>query len=241
MPEAASAPAGEPFRGVVAIDGPSGSGKSTVARELAMRLDARYLDTGAMYRAVTWAVQQAGVRPDDALAVTGIAETSKLAVCTDARAPGISVNDQRVDTEIRSAAVTRAVSAVSATPGVRDVLVHEQRQLIGTGGIVVEGRDIGAVVAPEADVKVYLTASTGARADRRGTEMGTTAPAELAATAADLSRRDRLDSTRALDPLVPAPDAVLLDTTDLGIAEVVARLLELVEKAVGTTGTWPGT
>jgi cytidylate kinase len=231
VPDANTAPEAPPFRGVVAIDGPSGSGKSTVARELAVLLRARYLDTGAMYRAVTWAALRAGIAPDDTDAVADLAERSRLVVSVDPQAPGIAVDGRPVDAEIRSPAVTSAVSAVSAIPAVRRVLVQQQRRLIGAGGIVAEGRDIATVVAPEAAVKVFLTASTGVRAGRRGAETGTTGPDGLAATAADLSRRDTLDSTRLLSPLALAADAVILDTSELGVAEVVARLLRLVEVA----------
>jgi cytidylate kinase len=218
----------------VAIDGPSGSGKSTVARQLAERLGVRYLDTGSMYRAVTWAVLRDGIAPDDAAAVADVAKRSRLTVGTDPRAPAIAVDDRRVDAEIRTPAVTSAVSAVSAIPAVRRLLVSLQRGLIGSGGIVVEGRDIGAVVAPDAAVKVFMTASSGVRAGRRSDELGGTDPEQVAATAADLSRRDTLDSTRALDPLAPAPDAVILDTSELGVVEVVDRLVHLVAAATGT-------
>lgn len=215
------------FAGVVAVDGPSGAGKSTVSRLLAARLGARYLDTGAMYRAVTWAALQAGVALDDASAVAAVARDIRLDVGTDPDMPGVAVDGRAVDEEIRSGPVTTAVSAVSAVPEVRRRLVQLQRELIGAGGIVVEGRDIGSVVAPGAALKIFLTASAGARAGRRSTELGTSGPDDVAATAADLTRRDRLDSTRALNPLRPAHDAVIVDTTELGIAEVVERLFKL--------------
>ncbi len=226
-----------PFSGVVAVDGPSGAGKSTVSRLLASRLGARYLDTGAMYRAVTWAVLQAAVSVNDAGAVADVVDRIYLDVSTNPSSPGIAVDGRLVDEEIRSGAVTTAVSAVSAVPEVRRQLVHLQRELIGVGGIVVEGRDIGSVVVPDAVLKVFLTASEGARAGRRSTERGESGPAEVAATVADLGRRDRLDSTRAASPLLPAPDAVLLDTTDLGIQEVVEQLLELVAAAIRDAAT----
>jgi len=231
VPDAHDAPKTRQFDGVVAIDGPSGAGKSTVSRELALRLGSRYLDTGAMYRAVTWAVLSAGVDPDASAAVAAIAAQTRLAISTDPGTPAVAINSRRVDKEIRSSIVNAAVSAVSAVPEVRRILVRQQRELIGAGGIVVEGRDIAAVVAPDAAVKVFLTAATGVRAGRRSTELGTTSPGQLAATAADLSRRDALDSHRAVDPLSPAADAVILDTSDLGVAEVVARLLEMVQTA----------
>jgi cytidylate kinase len=212
-------------RCVVAVDGPSGSGKSTVSRRLATELSARYLDTGAMYRAVTLAVLRAGVDPADADAVAKIADGLTLTSGTDPEHPYQELDGVRVDAEIRGPAVTGAVSAVAAVPAVRALLVGEQREIIAAAGrIVVEGRDIGTVVATDANLKVYLTASAHARAQRRSAEQ----EADLAATAADLARRDRFDSTRAVDPLSQAADAVELDSTELGIDEVVARLVALV-------------
>ena len=212
-------------RCVVAVDGPSGSGKSTVSRRLAAALDARYLDTGAMYRAVTWAVLRAGVDPHDAGAVAKVAAMARLSSGTDPEAPSIRLDGTPVDAEIRGPEVTGAVSAVAAVPAVRQLLVAHQREIIAAAGrIVVEGRDIGTVVAPDANLKVYLTATATARAHRRSAEQA----ADLESTAADLARRDRLDSTRSTDPLTQAPDAVELDSTELGVDEVVARLLDLL-------------
>jgi cytidylate kinase len=212
---------------VVAVDGPSGSGKSTVSRRLAAALDASYLDTGAMYRAVTWAVLRDGVDPDDADAVAKVADAARLDVGTDPAAPCISVEGVPVDREIRGSDVTAAVSAVAAVPAVRRRLVAQQREIIAAHRrIVVEGRDIGAVVAPDAELKVYLTAAEAERARRRSAEYA----ADLAETSADLARRDRLDSSRAADPLRVAPDAVLLDSTELGVDAVVARLVALVRE-----------
>ncbi|SCF45937.1 (d)CMP kinase [Micromonospora mirobrigensis] len=212
-------------RCVVAVDGPSGSGKSTVSRRLASGIDARYLDTGAMYRAITWAVLRSGVDPADAESVAKVAGEVELRIGTDPQGYGVTVDGTAVDKDIRGPEVTGAVSAVSAVPAVRALLVQRQREMIANAGrIVVEGRDIGSVVAPDADLKVYLTASESARAKRRSTEDA----ADVAATAADLARRDRLDSTRTADPLRQADDAVVLDTTELGIDEVVARLRDLL-------------
>ena len=212
-------------RCVVAVDGPSGSGKSTVSRRLAGVLGARYLDTGAMYRAVTLAVLTAGADPNDAATVAKIAREARLRIDTDAERPSITLDGVPVDQEIRGAAVTGAVSAVSAVPAVRALLVSQQREIIaGAPRIVVEGRDIGTVVAPDADLKVFLTASATERARRRSAEQAS----DQATTAADMARRDRLDSTRATDPLAQASDAVVLDSTVLGIDEVVARLRELL-------------
>ncbi|GAA2611913.1 (d)CMP kinase [Dactylosporangium fulvum] len=212
---------------VVAVDGPSGSGKSTISRRVAQALDARYLDTGAMYRAVTFAVLRDGVDLQDADKITAVAEGVRLGIGTDPLDPHISIDGVAVDREIRGPEVTQAVSAVSAVPAVRTILVAQQRAIIAASvRIVVEGRDIGTVVAPDADLKVYLTASADERARRRSSENATS----HAATAADLARRDRLDSTRAADPLRQADDAVVLDTTTLGIDEVVERLQRMLEK-----------
>ncbi len=220
-----SAGCSDPFVGVLALDGPSGTGKSTVARGIARRLGARYLDTGAMYRAATLAVLRSGVALDDVVAVVDRVESSTITISTDPDQPAVALDGTPVDAEIRSGEVTAAVSAVSAIAAVRAHLVRAQRELIGDGAIVVEGRDIGTVVWPEAQPKVYLTASAEARAERRAGETGRLA--ELADVAADIERRDRIDSTRAVSPLARAEDAVDLDTTDLDVDEVIDRLVEL--------------
>ncbi|GAB3146888.1 (d)CMP kinase [Micromonospora sonneratiae] len=218
-------------RCVVAVDGPSGSGKSTVSRRLASLVDASYLDTGAMYRAITWAVLRSAVDPHDAESVAKVAGETDLEIGVDPQAYSVSVDGTIVDREIRGPEVTGAVSAVSAVPAVRALLVAMQRDIIATAGrIVVEGRDIGSVVAPDAELKVYLTASADARAQRRSTEYAT----DLTATAADLARRDKFDSTRTADPLRQADDAVVLDTTELGIDEVVTQLRSLLDSRVGS-------
>jgi cytidylate kinase len=218
-----------PERCVVAVDGPSGSGKSTVSRRLATALDGVYLDTGAMYRAVTWAVLAADADPADADAVTKVAAETELSIGTDPVMPSFRANGVDVSADIRGPLVTGAVSAVAAVPAVRRRLVALQRSIIAAHPrIVVEGRDIASVVAPDADLKVYLTASAAARAARRSAEDAT----DVAATAADLARRDKLDSSRATDPLRQADDAIELDTTGLGIDEVVARLLDLLNSKV---------
>lgn len=211
------------FAGVVALDGPSGTGKSTVARRLATRLGARYLDTGAMYRAATVAVLRDGVDLTSSVDITAAVEGAKIVISTDPENPSITLDGEPVDVEIRSAETTAAVSAVSAVAAVRALLVDAQRELISDGGIVVEGRDIGSVVWPTARPKVYLTASPEARARRRAGELHS----DVAVVAADISRRDNLDSNRAASPLTQAADAIELDTTELSIDQVVDRLVEL--------------
>ena len=218
-----------PERCVVAVDGPSGSGKSTVSRRLATALDGVYLDTGAMYRSVPWAVLQAGVDLADPDAVTKIALETELTVGTDPVAPHFRANAVDVDAAIRGPEVTGAVSAVAAVPAVRRHLVEMQKQIIGTHPrIVVEGRDISSVVAPDAELKVYLTASAAAGAPRRSRADATGG----AATQADLERRDKLDSSRTADPLRRTDDAIEVDTTGMGIDEVVAHLLDLLNSRV---------
>jgi cytidylate kinase len=207
---------------VIAMDGPSGSGKSSVSKGVARALGLRYLDTGAMYRAVTWWMLRAGVAVDDPVAVAERAGEPDLVCGTDPDDPVITVDGTDVSGPIRSLDVTAAVSAVAAVQAVRRRLVALQRQIIGTGDIVVEGRDIGTVVAPRAQVKIYLTASAEARAQRRSKEL---TGATVSATQADMARRDRLDSTRKADPLAQAADAVVVDTTSLGLDEVIAVIV----------------
>jgi cytidylate kinase len=215
------------FTGVIALDGPSGTGKSTVARRLAGRLHARYLDTGAMYRAATVAVLRAGAALDDAVAIIGVVEAAKIEISTDPDGVSVMLDGEPVDEQIRTGETTTAVSAVSAVPAVRALLVAAQRELIGDGGIVVEGRDIGSVVWPTARPKVYLTASVETRARRRAGELGS----DVTAVAADIARRDGLDSSRAASPLMQSDDATVLDTTDLDIDQVVDRLVDLASAA----------
>lgn len=224
------------LNGVVALDGPSGTGKSTVARRLAGRLGAGYLDTGAMYRAVTLAVLRADVDPQDAARVAELAETLVVEIGSDSTVQSVRLGGEDVAAEIRDQPVTHAVSAVSAVPRVRELMVAEQQRIIAEvlerlGGIVVEGRDIGAVVAPDARLKVYLTASSEERAKRRtrqDTRAGRTSSVDE--TRQDVDRRDRLDSSRAVSPLRRADDAVELDTSNLDAWGVVDTLLGMVER-----------
>jgi CMP/dCMP kinase len=221
------------FRGQVTLDGPSGTGKSSVARDVARRLGATYLDTGAMYRAATVAVLDAGVSLDDKVAVARAVAEARIEVGTNARREVVKVDGVDVRERIRGAEVTRAVSPVSAVPAVRRRLVAQQRALVGEAdAVVVEGRDIGTVVLPEATLKIYLTASPEVRAQRRAGQLGVTDPEKIAALARDMRRRDEHDSRRADSPLRPAEDAIVVDSTDLDRRGVVDRIVELAWSAV---------
>ncbi len=223
---------------VVAVDGPSGSGKSTVSRAVARELGLRYLDTGAIYRALTWWVLRNDVDPIDPAseaAVVACADSFDPRISTDPADQWVRVADVDVTAAIRQADVTSTVSAVSAIPLVRANLLNLQRDLIGAGGIVVEGRDIGVTVCPGAPVKIFLTASPAARAGRRARDFDKTGDGDVAAVRADLARRDHLDASRAASPLAEAADAVELDTTKLDVGEVVAAALTLVQERTGVT------
>ena len=214
---------------VVAVDGTSGSGKSSTCRAVASRFGLRYLDTGAMYRAVALWMLRNDIDVMDAGAVAANATRPVLVSGTDPQAPTITIDGVDASAEIRSDEVNGAVSPVSAVPEVRRRLLDEQRSIIGTGGIVVEGRDIASVVCPEAQVKIYLTADPSARAARRAAENGT---ADLTATQESLLARDRIDSGRAVAPLTMVEGAAHIDSTDLTLDQVVDRIAELVD-AVG--------
>lgn len=220
---------------VIAVDGPAGTGKSSVSRGLARSLHARYLDTGAMYRIVTLAVLRAEVPLDDAAAIASAAATVPLSVGYDPDVDRAFLDAEDVSGEIRGDEVTKAVSAVSAVPDVRTRLVDLQRELAaGTDSVVVEGRDIGTVVLPDADVKIFLTASAEERARRRNQQnIAAGLPDDYEAVLADVKRRDHLDSTRAVSPLRAADDAVVVDTSDMTEDEVVAHLSDLVQQRAG--------
>ncbi|HEX4901837.1 MAG TPA: (d)CMP kinase [Acidimicrobiales bacterium] len=208
---------------VIAIDGPAGSGKSTVARRLAERLDLEYLDTGAMYRAVTFAVLRRGLDPADADVVAELARNLELQVTLD----GVVVDGVDATIEIRGPEVTRAVSAVAANPEVRAELVSRQREWARRrGGGVLEGRDIGSVVFPDAQLKVYLDARPEVRAARRSKEV---TDLDYETVAADIARRDALDQGREASPLTRAGDAVEVDTSDLDIDEIVELLAAQID------------
>ncbi|WP_420753762.1 (d)CMP kinase [Rhodococcus sp. O3] len=217
------------------MDGPSGTGKSTVSKRLAEHLGAAYLDTGAMYRLATLHALRRGTDLTDPDAIAAATADLPWSIGTDPTVEDIRLDGQDVRDEIRGAEVTAAVSAVSAVPQVREMLVAAQRQ-IGRDAerIVVEGRDIGTVVFPDADVKIYLTASAEARAQRRNAQniaegRGDDYDAVLAA----VQRRDHLDSTRAVSPLRAADDAVHVDTSDMNIDEVITALVAVVAEQTG--------
>jgi cytidylate kinase len=206
---------------IVAIDGPAGAGKSTVGRAVAARLGLQYLDTGAMYRAVTFAALRRGIDPGDADDVAAVSEAVELEL------DGSSVMVDGVDAtvEIRGREVTAAVSAVAANSRVRSELVRRQRSWVAEhGGGVVEGRDIGTVVFPDATLKLYVTASPRVRAERRVADIG----GDVAEVEASIIERDRKDSTRADSPLTEGSDAIVVDTTDMSIEDVVDRVLGLM-------------
>lgn len=219
---------------VVAVDGPAGTGKSSVSRGLAHQLGARYLDTGAMYRVATLAVLRARVDLGDVSAIAAASDVP-LGLSHDPDVDRAFLGAEDVSTEIRGDAVTRAVSAVSAVPQVRARLVDVQRALAaGEDSVVVEGRDIGTVVLPDADVKIFLTASAETRARRRNDQnIAAGLPDDYETVLADVRRRDHLDSTRAISPLRPADDALIVDTSEMNQEQVIAHLLDLVQQRTG--------
>jgi cytidylate kinase len=221
---------------VIAVDGPSGSGKSTAARRTAAVLGLRYLDTGAMYRALTWWLLRQQVDVTDQAAVGARLAEPVIGVTPDAEAPGITVNGTDVAGLIRTREVSNAVSAVAALPQVRQLLITQQQEIIAEAvaagiGIVAEGRDIGTVVAPDAAVKVYLTASAPTRARRRRAELTADPDATVAIIEREQARRDRRDAAQ----MAMAADAVPIDTTELGLDEVVAQIVGMARGHAAVT------
>ena len=211
---------------VIAIDGPSGAGKGTVARRVADRLGYRHVDTGAMYRAVAWAAVERGIALDDEAAVAALADGARIEV----DATRVAIDGVDITTLIRTPVVDRAASLVARLPDVRAILVAQQRAMAGDGNLVMEGRDIGTVVFPEAPVKIYLDADPAERARRRAHDPAHQSGSfSVAAVATALADRDASDRSRATSPLSMAADAVHLDTTRMTIAEAVARVLALVD------------
>jgi cytidylate kinase len=218
----------------IAIDGPAGTGKSSVSKGLARALSARYLDTGAMYRLMTLHMLREGVDVSDPDAIAAESDDVPLSVGYDPDVDHSYLGGEDVSAQIRGDEVTGAVSAVSAVPAVRHRLVQLQRELAaGQGSVVVEGRDIGTVVLPDADVKFFLTASAETRARRRNNQnIASGLGDNYDAVLIDVQRRDHLDSTRALSPLRPAEDAIIVDTSSMTEDKVVAYLVEVVEERV---------
>jgi cytidylate kinase len=212
---------------IVAIDGPSGAGKGTVARAVAEQLGYRYVDSGAMYRAVGWRALRDHLSLDDEPAVAALAEGARVEV--DGRS--VAIDGVDVTKAIRTPEIDRAAAAVARLAKVRAVLVGRQREMSEGGGVVMEGRDIGTVVFPEADVKIYLDASAEERARRRAHDPAHSGgPATVADVATLLTERDHLDSTRTASPLLVASDALVVDTTAKSVPEVVAEVIRAVEQ-----------
>jgi len=219
---------------IVAIDGPAGAGKSTVAKGVAERLGYLYIDTGAMYRAVAYKALRAGIAISDAQAVVTLALRTEILLADIEGEQHVFADGEDVTQAIRSTEATRASSPVSAIPGVRKRLVELQRNMAAAGGVVMEGRDIGTVVFPNAEVKVYLTASADERARRRVEQMKQMGvEADPAKIAAEMRDRDLRDSSRAAAPLVQAADAVLLDTDGLSIDQVITAIVAIHDEGIG--------
>ena len=211
---------------IIAIDGPSGAGKGTIARALAARLGYRHIDTGAMYRALAWNAARLGVDLADEAAVAALGERAHF----DVEGGRIAIDGHDVKAAIRTPEIDKAAAAVARHAAVRRVLVDRQRGFGAAGGVVMEGRDIGTVVFPDADVKIYLDASPEERARRRAADPAHTSSksGQLSEVATALAERDKSDSTRAVSPLTVAPDATVLDTTGLPVDTVIERVLALV-------------
>jgi cytidylate kinase len=224
---AMAAESGTPRKIIIAIDGPSGAGKGTIAREVAARLGYRHVDTGAMYRAVAWKAVQTGLNLRDEAAVAALSEQAVF----NLDGGRIAIDGEDVSQAIRTPAMDASATAVARLPAVRRVLVGRQREMGRDAGIVMEGRDIGTVVFPDAEVKIYLDASPEERARRRAADPAhTSATTGLAEVATALAERDRSDSTRAVSPLAMADDAIHIETTGLPIETVVERVLAIVEE-----------
>jgi cytidylate kinase len=235
---------------ILAIDGPAGSGKSTVAKLVARELGFSYLDTGAMYRSVAWCALAEGLdlsEPLSAASLARIREIARSEPVTFAFTPGdplpsqVLIGGENVTRQIRMPETDRAVSPVSADPQVREALTEQQRLFGREHDTVMEGRDIGTVVFPDAELKVFLTASAAARARRRAQQNAAASETEVAAILADLIRRDAYDSSRKVAPLAAAPDSWELDTTGMTIDEVVAAIVAQAEARMREMSAAPGT
>lgn len=218
----------------IAIDGPAGAGKSTVARLVAEALGFVYVDTGAMYRAVTWRVLQEGLTPGQTAEMIALTERIELRLVPGENGQQVFVDGIDVTREIRSREVTSHVSRVSSIPEIRRLLTAKQKELAKDKGVVMDGRDIGSQVLPDAELKVFLTASVRIRAERRFRELGGAQQGmSLEQLEQEIARRDKMDEQREASPLVKAPDAVLIDSSAMEIPEVVERILDLCRTRVG--------
>ena len=215
---------------VVAIDGPAGAGKSTIAKLAAEKLGYAYIDTGSMYRSVAWKFLQTG-KPFDEDFISGLSKTMLIDFKPEAKINRVFVDGTEVTDAIRTPEVTAIVSRVAAIGAVREAMVDQQRRMGEAGGVLMDGRDIGTVVFPNAQLKIFLTASVEERARRRYAEMVAKGQqVDLQQLQADIAERDKQDSERAISPLRQAEDALLLDTSDMGISEVTERILQLVQE-----------
>lgn len=215
---------------VVAIDGPAGAGKSTIAKLAAEKLGYAYIDTGAMYRSVAWKFLQTGKAFDEDF-ISGLSKTMLIDFKPEAKINRVFVDGTEVTDAIRTPEVTAIVSRVAAIGAVREAMVDQQRRMGEAGGVLMDGRDIGTVVFPNAQLKIFLTASVEERARRRYAEMVAKGQqVDLQQLQADIAERDKQDSERAISPLRQAEDALLLDTSNMGISEVTDRILQLVQE-----------
>lgn len=218
----------------IAIDGPAAAGKSTVAKIIAKRLSYLYIDTGAMYRALTYLALQQGIALDDEQALISLLKNTYIDLKPSEQGQLVFVNGEDVTNVIRSEEVTNAVSLVAKHPLVREEMVARQRALAKNGGVVMDGRDIGTYVLPDAEVKIFLKASVEERAKRRHAEnIARGFPSDLETLKKEIARRDRIDSEREVAPLKKAEDAIEIDTTSLSIEEVVDRIMEIVNERIG--------
>ncbi|MFC4184096.1 (d)CMP kinase [Saccharococcus thermophilus] len=218
----------------IAIDGPAAAGKSTVAKMIAKRLSYIYIDTGAMYRALTYRALQQGIALDDEQALISLLKDTYIELRTSPKGQLVLVNGEDVTNIIRGEEVTNAVSLVAKHPLVREEMVARQRSLAKNGGVVMDGRDIGTHVLPNAEVKIFLKASVEERAKRRHAEnIARGFPSDLETLKEEIARRDRIDSEREVAPLKKAEDAVEIDTTSLSVEEVVERIMEIVNERIG--------
>jgi cytidylate kinase len=213
---------------LITIDGPSGAGKTTVSRKLADRLGYRYIDTGALYRGVALAAISSGLNPDDDHGLEKLCNTLKMNFVFEKKGLRLKLNDTDITDHIRTPEITMFASAASARPVVRRFLLNLQRDLGKEKGVVFEGRDMGTVVFPDADVKFFLDASPKIRAKRRYIELKSTNPQSLEEVETDMARRDKNDSSRDLAPLKPAKDAIRIDSTDLSIEAVIDQMATII-------------